>query len=557
MNCHSERTSKSGNGETAYSDSPADMAGIFGPETLDFQLGPPYTSFSTGNVVEFSESLSDHRSLSKEFAAGSGLEPATPSLAAPSREHLGHFTTRLDSPAHPPRYSLPRRKSKYQMRASSTTSKPLAIPNLRSTGCNSQPLTLQRWQDSPPEDEPASSLAIFDAVQSSDVNRPLPVEHSYDLGHFADYRGPASASSVESGVNSDSSFQSGGSSHSISSVKSHRSSGRSSRTRAKARAAAKHKPVGKEKRIFCCTFCCDTFKHKYDWSRHEKSKHVNVEEWTCTPHGGLVTLSHTQRVHCAYCNILDPGPEHLQSHNHDTCLQQNTTSRIFRRKDHLVQHLRLVHKLETLPLIDDWKVEVPITSRCGFCDVALHSWSERTDHLVTHFRTGKTMLDWYGEHGFESHVIVTNSLAPYLIGFESLAPIPFSATNPDVSDQYQQILLHIDKCNIAPSQQNHQSLLQQESDELSRDPDTTRNNLPLQYGAPDFSWADVFSRQMSRFATRQLQKGIVPTDEMLRQEGRRILYDDGDDGWNTTLADNPEWMKNFRRQHALSIDDIL
>jgi hypothetical protein len=116
-------------------------------------------------------------------------------------------------------------------------------------------------------------------------------------------------------------------------------------------------------RIFCCTFCCDKFKNKFDWMRHEKSLHLHLESWVCAPLGGSVVLPSTGCAHCAYCNQLDPTLEHLENHNHGQCQQQ---TRSFRRKDHLLQHIRLFHRLETSPLIDDWKhVITEGPSRCG------------------------------------------------------------------------------------------------------------------------------------------------------------------------------------------------
>lgn len=64
-------------------------------------------------------------------------------------------------------------------------------------------------------------------------------------------------------------------------------------------------------RPFCCTFCCDKFKSKYNWMRHEKSLHLNLENWVCAPFGGAVLLPSTGRVNCTYCNQLDPTAEHL------------------------------------------------------------------------------------------------------------------------------------------------------------------------------------------------------------------------------------------------------
>jgi hypothetical protein len=35
----------------------------------------------------------------------------------------------------------------------------------------------------------------------------------------------------------------------------------------------------------------------------------------------------------------------------------------------------------------------------------MDTWSERTDHLAEHFKTGLTMGDWQGDWGFEDSVL--------------------------------------------------------------------------------------------------------------------------------------------------------
>lgn len=34
-----------------------------------------------------------------------------------------------------------------------------------------------------------------------------------------------------------------------------------------------------------CTFCTETFRTKHDWQRHEKSLHLPLERWACSPNG--------------------------------------------------------------------------------------------------------------------------------------------------------------------------------------------------------------------------------------------------------------------------------
>ncbi|CAG1994511.1 unnamed protein product [Fusarium graminearum] len=90
--------------------------------------------------------------------------------------------------------------------------------------------------------------------------------------------------------------------------------------------------------------------------------------------------------------------------------------RTFNRKDHLNQHLKLVHnaKFAEWPM-RQWKAPPPpIQSRCGFCNLVMENWSDRVHHLADHFKAGKTMADWKGDWGFEAHILelVENSIPP-------------------------------------------------------------------------------------------------------------------------------------------------
>ena len=55
------------------------------------------------------------------------------------------------------------------------------------------------------------------------------------------------------------------------------------------------------------------------------------------------------------------------------------------------------------------------------------------------------------------------------------------------------------------------------------------------------------TRGMARFAQRQMRLGVFPTDAMFQNEARRLIYG-SEDGWEQTIADNGEWLANFRTQ---------
>lgn len=400
------------------------------------------------------------------------------------------------------------------------TGRSLSTPTSISSDSGMDPM--QRWRESPPETEPASLSAIADALRKMST------------------RGVVGSSSGRR-AESIASFQSGTSrsSSSVASARSSRSVGRRSPIpafRGQVRKSRNNDAVrSSNARIFHCTFCCDTFTRKHDWTRHEKSLHLNVDQWACAPYGGSVLSPSTGRVHCAYCNILDPTDDHLESHNHSACHSAQVT-RCFRRKDHLVQHLRGFHCLKTLPIIEDWKVEPPsIISRCGFCDEQLPSWQARADHLAAHFRQGLTMNDWKGDHCFESSIAaqIQNAFPPYLLGSEAKSMVPFSATDPRTLDHLSQIY-----------QRNGEAYSDQQLDVFDSDIGPVFDLTPTSY----LKWMTF---RLGRFAQQSIANGVFPTDKMFQDESRRLVYGDKD-AWEQTIADNDEWLSAFRRQHLSS-----
>jgi hypothetical protein len=439
---------------------------------------------------------------------------------------------RDNRPTPPRQRTLPRRRSKYVLRRSESHTNPITIPNSYRSGSPVQSLAIERWRNSPPEEEAASLSAIYNAMVRPISNGSR--TPSFDA--FRTHRGPSSSTSLDSGV-SESSLHSAHSKHSASSQTRRRRV-----TKPRGPAKAKGKPKDPAERPFKCTFCCDDFRTRHDWSRHEKSLHLNMEEWVCTPYGGSVVIPLTGRVHCAYCSALDPTHHHLDSHNHSACSDGRSTPRTFRRKDHLVQHLRLVHYLETLPLIDDWKLaSAPVTSRCGFCNATLGSWDERTDHLAAHFRSGKTMADWRGDHGFDQEITarVSNAFPPYLIAAQSETLVPFSATNHESLDHTKQVITLMESELLGTETLSGQVEVPESHD---------MPTLSLQQGVETRLFADILTRHLARFARQQMLLGNIPTDEMFQRESRRVLYQDADDEWNQTVADNPEWIREFRER---------
>ncbi|KAF9878333.1 benzoate 4-monooxygenase cytochrome p450 [Colletotrichum karsti] len=449
-----------------------------------------------------------------------------------------NWSEAIDQQEFPGRRSLPRRRSRYRYMQSEQRAVPIPISASPSSPQESGPL--QRWKDSPPQDEPATMSAIFDAIRSPRAHLEGPTECSQPA-----YSRVHSGTSADSGGSS-SSMQSAGSAWSgISEASRGRRAGFGPLGRVRQGRVGKKRisAVTKDSRPFKCTFCCDSFKTKYDWARHEKSRHLNLESWVCAPRGGSAVSTVTGRPHCAYCSAIDPSDEHLDEHNHSTCHDRPIEARSFGRKDHLVQHLRVMHKLEKLPRFDDWKVQsAEITSRCGFCDTPLPTWSKRTDHLAGHFRKGMTMRDWKGEHGFTPEVAkeVVHGLPPYLIGSESLSVVPFSATKQGTKDHFAQILSRTHGYEEA-----HSSTTDLETSTPLPSPSVLSSRA-----ATSKAFTEILERHLKHFSDEQIAQGLVLTDEMLRQESRRVIYD-SDDGWNTSCADDGFWLAQFRSRYGL------
>lgn len=289
--------------------------------------------------------------------------------------------------------------------------RPMAIPN--QTAKSFENLPLERWKNSPPEHEPASVAAIAKAVDSS------PTRISTQTSPDSYPRSEGSAHSGAHGSSASSRSTTHSSVNSIGSVASHHSRGSfgsfGKRGRRRRRHTAKPVPnlTNGPIRQYQCTFCTESFKTKHDWQRHEKSLHLSLERWVCAPSKNKNAVNMKK---CVFCGLQNPTEKHYETHNHATCSERPLEERTFYRKDHLRQHLRLVHDCQFLAsTMDSWKIAAPeVRSRCGFCGIVMDTWSARVDHLAEHFKAGRTMEEWKGGWGFDSSVmkLVENGMPP-------------------------------------------------------------------------------------------------------------------------------------------------
>ncbi|KAF2743937.1 hypothetical protein M011DRAFT_371124, partial [Sporormia fimetaria CBS 119925] len=449
---------------------------------------------------------------------------------------------------------------------------------------------LERWKHSPPENEPAPLTAIANAMETFDPPEPISVSSGYhgrrnnsngSSGSISVFRAP-STTSLETGTNMSSgsgqSAWSYGSRNSFGSLNSSNSR-HERRRRRRVPTRVPKLDASDSKRLFQCTFCTDRFKSKYDWARHEKSLHLSLEKWICAPLGDVITCTSSGQRKCVYCDALDPSQEHLAGHNHSSCEEKGLEARTFYRKDHLRQHLRLMHGCKMTPSMDNWKSEVQkVRSRCGFCSMNFETWQDRTDHLAKEFRNGANMKDWKGCRGLAQNVAihVTNAMPPYLIANETLTPYPFSATNASSLKAHEHLAMQL-RDTFADYEQSHsvwntdRSHLERLSPECAfrTISNSSSLNSPLQVPStttadtassstpsphPNATCWEILTLRLGQYARQHIeQHGAASlTDDMIQTQARRILYD-SDDPWNQTAADNAEWLALFKKAHGLGI----
>ncbi|KAJ5762392.1 uncharacterized protein N7511_005774 [Penicillium nucicola] len=295
---------------------------------------------------------------------------------------------------------------------------------------------MERWQASPPEEEPVPAAAIQNAIASGSSSMDSdgtidPFKLDSSAMDFLDF--DESSSHLASSVSSIGSRASE-TSDSASSAWSYHSSGdtglpfpllpkqSNARRRGRSRAGSVN-----PNQVYQCTFCTQSFKKKHDWTRHEKSVHLTLDSWICTPNLTELQVSFgVNPSECPFCDVLYPMPAHMEEHEFHVCADKPITERSFSRKDYLWQHLRKFHGC-TKPLVsglDAWRGSGGnVESSCGFCGCRLSSWAARVDHLADHFKNGFRMYQWEGDWGLDSEAmgVLRNAMLPSGRALESPA----------------------------------------------------------------------------------------------------------------------------------------
>ncbi|KAF2215944.1 hypothetical protein CERZMDRAFT_8986, partial [Cercospora zeae-maydis SCOH1-5] len=404
----------------------------------------------------------------------------------------------------------------------------------------------ERWQHSPPENEPADLDDIANALAQTEPPAEDVSTSPSTLARSRRRKGSSVGSGWSKSRAPSTTSQETGQTSSLSASSARYSNGKKDRRRRRRPAiqTSSRKAVDDKRRIFQCTFCTDTFRSKYDWTRHEKSLHLSLEKWICAPLGPAITDQESGNKKCVYCDLHNPSTDHLESHNHRQCDDKGLDARTFYRKDHLRQHLRLMHGCEMSPTMESWKsIAVNINSRCGFCAQRFTVWQERVDHLTAHFKAGARMSEWKGCRGLDPAVAaqVTNAMPPYLIGIESVSPNPFSASN-------RASWRELPGGNAEQSAEY--SMLGALGEDSGRHSDVI-NARRDGYGSTKATCWEILTVRLGKYAKNMADQGIQMTDEMLQNQARVVLYG-GDDTWNQTAADNPEWLDLFKKAHGLN-----
>ena len=216
----------------------------------------------------------------------------------------------------------------------------------------SQMTPLERWQNSPPEDDPADFTDIERAVGLSSSNSSLDAlqrlpDFSQDAQNVTNFDTdlrwlslPASIGSSSNATSSCTSQQSF-SSYSNSSKRSLDGSGFEGIPLKRRQRSVKSS--------FKCANCARSFTRKSDMLRHEKAIHLELNErWVCSD---LISPSESPLVWevsspaptCAFCGHTSPDEKHFLSHEFLACADRSLSDRTFFRKDHLRQHLYKFH----------------------------------------------------------------------------------------------------------------------------------------------------------------------------------------------------------------------
>ncbi|KAF5661959.1 homeobox c2h2 transcription factor [Fusarium circinatum] len=135
------------------------------------------------------------------------------------------------------------------------------------------------------------------------------------------------------------------------------------------------------------------------------------------------------------------------------------------------------------------------------------------------------MREWKGDRGFDQQIedLVENDMPAFLIGDQRRTMEPFSASRVDH---------RIDTCNLSPFSNNEAS-----PGQSLREPEVPHSHQEVQ-------------RLLLQYVSTEISQGHVPSDRQIQRKMSEIIYGP-DNSWDSTWADNPQWMDMFRKKAGL------
>ncbi|KAI1874949.1 uncharacterized protein JN550_002378 [Neoarthrinium moseri] len=296
-----------------------------------------------------------------------------------------------------------RRRKRHMEKTSTKSFFPRGSPMPQSYLSNMTPL--ERWRNSPPEDDHISPSVLETFLTNEDYTKVQGVDPAIDDTNH-DYDDSDWLSRMLNSASETESLGFAGSSNSVSSFDTTYSTGSNQSVSLSRGSTQKRRrsSVKDGSDIYQCTFCDMSFKRRFDWCRHEKSVHISLDSWVCRSHDQSVWQIGNTAPQCNFCGSASPTQEHLADHDFESCAERPEADRTFARKDHLWQHLKKFHACTHWSGLglNAWRLHRDaVKSRCGFCFQQLHTWSERQDHISKHFKKGSSMTQWIGDWGLD------------------------------------------------------------------------------------------------------------------------------------------------------------
>lgn len=167
------------------------------------------------------------------------------------------------------------------------------------------------------------------------------------------------------------------------------------------------------------------------------------------------------------------------------------------------------------------------------------------------------MKDWSGGRGFEGFVerLVENSIPPYLIGLERNTMNPFRARE---ASKKESPTTTSDKTspNTNVSGEAATATITNETSDNSENPWDHCEKIEVDQITKDSNCWRRLEDELIRYLTEQRSIGVTPTDKMMQDYSRVVIYGDPDP-WDWTMADNQTWLDAFKLEHGVANNEEI